>query len=95
MAYAKPLLITEAILSRECRVSGNKRLEGLENIDALRRFSTLPFLSVESDGNPMPQILESQQVPAELKQITVTGGAGLDSLIDPILKVIEKFKAEK
>lgn len=55
-----PLRVTESILSRESRIAGNDRLDSLGNIDELRKYHTLPFLSVESDGNPFPQIVEAR-----------------------------------
>jgi predicted nucleotide-binding protein (sugar kinase/HSP70/actin superfamily) len=55
-----PTRLIEAILSQECRIVGNDRLKGMHGIDHLGQFATLPFLSVESDGNPFPQILQSK-----------------------------------
>ena len=55
-----PTRVIEAILSRESTVAGNKRLDSMKGIDALREFHTLPFLSIEADGNPFPQIVESR-----------------------------------
>jgi predicted nucleotide-binding protein (sugar kinase/HSP70/actin superfamily) len=55
-----PTRLIEAILSQECHVAGNDRIEGMRGVDHLKQFTTLPFLSVESDGNPLPQILQSK-----------------------------------
>lgn len=55
-----PTRIAESILSCESRVTANFRLNSLENINELRMFHTLPFLAIESDGNPFPQIIESR-----------------------------------
>ena len=55
-----PTRITESILSQESKVAGNLRLDSLENINELRKFHTLPFLSVECDGLPFPQIMEAK-----------------------------------
>jgi len=55
-----PTRVTESILSQESRVAGNTRLQFLENNNMLSKFYTLPFLSVECDGNPFPQIVESR-----------------------------------
>lgn len=55
-----PTRVIEAILGRESKVAGNKRLDSLEDIDNLRKFHTLPFLSIEADGNPFPQIVEAR-----------------------------------
>ncbi|MBD3163768.1 hypothetical protein GF323_01065 [Candidatus Woesearchaeota archaeon] len=55
-----PTRITEAILSKESCIAGNERLKALHNIDQLQKHHTLPFLSVEADGNPFPQIVEAR-----------------------------------
>ncbi len=55
-----PTRVTESILSRESQVADNKRLSFLDNIDELKKIHTLPFLSVEADGNPFPQIVEAR-----------------------------------
>ena len=55
-----PTRLTESILSQESKVAGNKRLSDLENIDELQKYHTLPFLSIEADGNPFPQIVEAR-----------------------------------
>jgi len=52
--------VTDSILSRESQAAGNKRLKFLENVKELQQFHTLPFLSVEVDGNPFPQIVEAR-----------------------------------
>jgi len=55
-----PTRVTESILSHESNVADNKRVEFLENIGYLKKFDSLPFLSVEADGNPFPQIVEAR-----------------------------------
>lgn len=55
-----PSTIIESILSNETHVVGNRRIDALPNADELRRFPTLPFLSVECDGNPFPSLIESR-----------------------------------
>ncbi len=55
-----PTRVIESILSQESRVAGNSRLDFLENLNELQRFDTLPFFSLECDGNPFPQIIESR-----------------------------------
>ncbi len=55
-----PTRVTESILSQESQIADNKRLTFLDNIDQLNKFHTLPFLSVEADGNPFPQIVEAR-----------------------------------
>jgi predicted nucleotide-binding protein (sugar kinase/HSP70/actin superfamily) len=57
-----PNRIAEAILSREMNREGKKALRGngarVRHI--LERFDHLPFLAVESDGNPFPQIVTAR-----------------------------------
>lgn len=55
-----PTRIVESILTPEAKISGNERLKFLDNLDALAQFNTLPFISIECDGNPFPQIIESR-----------------------------------
>jgi predicted CoA-substrate-specific enzyme activase len=55
-----PTRIIEAILTPESRVQGNRRLEGLPDGERLKAVTSLPFLSIECDGNPFPQIIEAQ-----------------------------------
>jgi predicted CoA-substrate-specific enzyme activase len=55
-----PTRVIEAILSHESIINGNKKIDELENAHYLKQFDNLPFLSVESDGNPFPQIINSK-----------------------------------
>jgi len=55
-----PTRIIEAILTPESRIKGNGRVAGLPGMERLRSVTNLPFLSIESDGNPFPQIIEAQ-----------------------------------
>lgn len=55
-----PTRVVESILTPESRTKGNSRLLGLPNADKLMSVAKLPFLSIESDGNPFPQIIEAQ-----------------------------------
>ncbi|MCF7862088.1 acyl-CoA dehydratase activase [Candidatus Woesearchaeota archaeon] len=55
-----PSRITEAIMNEESKVEGNKRLHCLGSYGRLKKYNNLPFLAVECDGNPFPQIIESQ-----------------------------------
>ena len=55
-----PSRIIESILTKESAAAGNRRLESLENAEELMAFDKLPFLSIESDGNPFPQIITSK-----------------------------------
>jgi predicted nucleotide-binding protein (sugar kinase/HSP70/actin superfamily) len=57
-----PNRIAEAILSREMNREGKKALKGNSEkaLSLLERFDHLPFLAVESDGNPFPQIITAK-----------------------------------
>lgn len=55
-----PTRVVEAILAPEAKIAGNDRLESLENFADLAQFANLPFMSIECDGNPFPQIIESR-----------------------------------
>lgn len=57
-----PNRIAEAILSREMNREGKKALQGNSEkaLRLLERFDHLPFLAVESDGNPFPQIITAK-----------------------------------
>lgn len=56
-----PTRVTESILNNEATLENKIKLE--ENKDYYKQFeqvSQLPFLSIESDGNPFPSIIESR-----------------------------------
>jgi predicted nucleotide-binding protein (sugar kinase/HSP70/actin superfamily) len=57
-----PTRVTEAVLSAEATVDNkkalDKRVTGSDHVH--QNVNTLPFLSIESDGNPFPAILESR-----------------------------------
>lgn len=55
-----PTRVIEAILTPESRTKGNNRLRQMPNAAELEALGKLPFLSIESDGNPFPQIVEAQ-----------------------------------
>lgn len=55
-----PARVTEAILSRESNTADNKKLHLLENRKELEKHKSLPFLAIEADGNPFPQIVEAR-----------------------------------
>ena len=59
-----PNRIAEAILSREMNREGKSALKGNGGRAGrvLERFDHLPFLAVESDGNPFPQIVTAPLV---------------------------------
>lgn len=55
-----PTRVCEAILNIESNVQDNSRIAHLDNSTELQKFHTLPFLTVEADGNPFPQIVEAR-----------------------------------
>jgi hypothetical protein len=57
-----PTRVVEAVLTAEATVDNKKMLDRrvLGNAHAADNINTLPFLSIESDGNPFPAILESR-----------------------------------
>ncbi|OQX29338.1 MAG: hypothetical protein B0D92_04260 [Spirochaeta sp. LUC14_002_19_P3] len=55
-----PTRVCEAILNVESRVQDNFRIAHLDNADQLKAYHTLPFLSIEADGNPFPQVIEAR-----------------------------------
>jgi len=57
-----PNRIAEAILSREMNREGKGALKGNSEraLRLLKQFDHLPFLAVESDGNPFPQIITAK-----------------------------------
>ena len=55
-----PTRVCESILNIESEVHNNSRIGHLCNAKDLQQHHTLPFLSIEADGNPFPQIVESR-----------------------------------
>jgi len=57
-----PTRVVEAVLTAEATVENKKALDKkiMGNNHACDNIKTLPFLSIESDGNPFPAILESR-----------------------------------
>lgn len=55
-----PSKIVESILTNETLVRESPVVDQLPNADEIQRFETLPFLSVECDGNPFPPLIESR-----------------------------------
>jgi hypothetical protein len=55
-----PTRIVESILNQESQVQGNDRIKGVSNYDKIKKHHTLPYLSVEMDGNPLPQVVEAR-----------------------------------
>lgn len=54
-----PTRVTEAVLKQESTLANKEKLTG-KKFDSLRHLEKLPFLSIESDGNPFPQIIETR-----------------------------------
>lgn len=55
-----PTRVTESILTPESHTAGNDRIDALHNSMRLQSAVNLPFLSIESDGNQFPQIIDAQ-----------------------------------
>lgn len=57
-----PTRIIESIVTAENHnhLSGNERIRGVSNYRNLSRYSVLPHVSIEMDGNPLPQIVEAR-----------------------------------
>jgi predicted CoA-substrate-specific enzyme activase len=55
-----PSRVSEAILNPESRTELNEQIDKLPNKETLKEFSNLPFLAVETDGKPFPQILNAR-----------------------------------
>ncbi|KMQ51670.1 2-hydroxyglutaryl-CoA dehydratase [Chitinispirillum alkaliphilum] len=55
-----PSRVCEAILKKEMNVAGKMRVPGWEKkIDEFRDLEEFPFLSIETDGSPFPQLIEA------------------------------------
>ena len=55
-----PTRIIESILTPESSLQGNPAAQRLVGIGADSGLATLPFLSIESDGCPFPQVVEAR-----------------------------------
>ena len=55
-----PTRIIESILTPESKVEGNNRIQELTNYHNLAKHHVLPHVSVEIDGNPLPQVVEAR-----------------------------------
>lgn len=55
-----PARVTEAILNRESNVADNEKIDLLDNREEIKKHKNLPFLAIEADGNPFPQIVEAR-----------------------------------
>ena len=55
-----PSRVSEAILKKEMNVEGKRRLPGwARRAEAFSDIGDFPFLSVETDGLPFPQLVEA------------------------------------
>jgi predicted CoA-substrate-specific enzyme activase len=55
-----PARVSEAILKKEMNVEGKKRLPGWDKkAESYRDIENFPFLSIETDGSPFPQLIEA------------------------------------
>lgn len=54
-----PTRVTEAVLKQESTLANKENLTG-KTFDGFKQLEKLPFLSIESDGNPFPQIIETR-----------------------------------
>ncbi len=54
-----PTRVTEAVLKQESTLENKEKMTGRQ-LDQFRELEKLPFLSVESDGNPFPQVIETR-----------------------------------
>jgi hypothetical protein len=55
-----PSRLSEAVLNREMTLEGKYRHGNIKLNGYPEEISALPFLYVESDGNPFPQITQSR-----------------------------------
>ena len=55
-----PTRIVESILTQESKVEGNNRIKGVRNYQKLKDHHVLPYLSIEMDGNPLPQVVDAR-----------------------------------
>jgi predicted CoA-substrate-specific enzyme activase len=55
-----PTRIIQSILTPESKIKDNRRVAAMPGGARLQQYVSLPFLSVECDGNPFPQIIEAQ-----------------------------------
>ena len=57
-----PMKVVEAILSKEATMETKEKIEKNKNIKnkKYQNIINLPFLPIESDGNPFPQIVEAR-----------------------------------
>jgi predicted nucleotide-binding protein (sugar kinase/HSP70/actin superfamily) len=52
--------MAESILKKEMTIEGKRRIQGWNNrVNFFKEIGKLPFLSIESDGNPFPQLTEA------------------------------------
>jgi predicted nucleotide-binding protein (sugar kinase/HSP70/actin superfamily) len=73
-----PTRIIQSILTPESKLKGNSRVAGFPEGRRLQEHVSLPFLSIECDGNPFPQIIEAQ-IEAFCLQVERLHGGGSKS----------------
>lgn len=55
-----PSRLAEAILRKEMNITGKKRIKGCEEMySKFEDIDTFPYLAIETDGNPYPQMIEA------------------------------------
>lgn len=55
-----PSRVAEAVLKKEMNVNGIRRIPLWEKkINGLENINNLPFLAIETDGNPFPQVIDA------------------------------------
>lgn len=55
-----PSRVAEAILKKEMNLEGKRRMQGKQELNLnFSEFDNLPFLAIETDGSPFPQLIEA------------------------------------
>ena len=55
-----PSRVAEAILKKEMNLEGKKRMQGKQELNLnFTEFDNFPFLAIETDGSPFPQLIEA------------------------------------
>jgi predicted CoA-substrate-specific enzyme activase len=55
-----PTRVIEAVMTAEATMDTARNINAVHDNNGLKDVGTLPFLTIESDGNPFPQILEAR-----------------------------------
>ncbi len=98
-----PTRVIQSILTPESKVHGNRTVAALPRADEFSDLASLPFLSVECDGNPLPQVIEAEleafclQVERVHRKLQSNGHAGgrlrLDAKHEPIQRLVRWLAA--